>query len=304
VATSPAVRPLDTFGVAVVVLLCLSFGLNQVAIKLAVPSIPPLTQAAIRSGGAALIVALWMRWRGISFDIRDGTLPAGVVAGLLFGLEFILIYRGLALTTATRASLFLYTAPFCVALGAHWFLPSDRFALSQWIGLALSFAGITVAFGFPGPSADTGQVIGDLMVIAAAVAWGATTVVIKASALNRATPEKTLLYQLLVSTPMLAIAAALVGERISDAPSAVALWALAYQTVWVVSITFVIWFAMILRYSASRVSAFTFLTPLFGVTAGHVILGEPLTTTFLVAVAMVVAGLILVNRDQKSEAGS
>jgi drug/metabolite transporter (DMT)-like permease len=253
-------------------------------------------QAAIRSGGAALIVALWMRWRGVGFDIRDGTLPAGVVAGLLFGLEFILIYRGLVLTTATRASLFLYTAPFYVTLGAHWLFPSDRFSLSQWIGLALSFAGIAVAFGLPGASADTGQVTGDLMIIAAAVAWGATTVVIKASALNRATPEKTLLYQLLVSAPMLAIAAIVVGERIAAAPSAVALGALAYQTIWVVSITFVIWFAMILRYSASRVSAFTFLTPLFGVTAGHVILGEPLTATFLVAVAMVVAGLILVNR--------
>jgi drug/metabolite transporter (DMT)-like permease len=303
-AVSPAVRPLDALGTLLVVALCFSFGFTQVAIKLAIPEIPPLIQSAIRSAGAAIIVALWMRARGISFDVRDGTLCAGIVAGLLFGLEFILIYRGLVWTTATRASLFIYTAPFYVVVGAHWLLPGDRFDAAQWGGLGLSFAGIAVAFGLPTPAADPRQIIGDAMVMGGAIAWAATTIVIKASALNRASPEKTLLYQLVVSGPMLAIAAIVVGEKMSRAPSAIALWSLAYQTIWVVSITFVIWFALILRYSASRVSAFTFLTPLFGVAAGHFVLGEPLTPTFLLAVAMVVGGLILVNRRRKPEVGN
>jgi len=295
---NPSARPLDGLGIAVVVALCLSFGFNQVAIKLAIADIPPLTQSALRSAGAAVIIMAWMRLRRIRFDIRDGTLVPGVVAGVLFALEFVLIYRGLVWTTATRTSLFLYTAPFFVVIGAHWLLPGDRFDLSQWIGLGLSFAGIAAALGIPTPAGDPHQLVGDLMVVAAAACWAATTLVIKASSLNRVSPEQTMLYQLLVSAPLLAIGAVLLGERFPGDPSAVALWSLAYQTVWVVSITFVIWFVVIQRYSASRVSAFTVLTPLFGVAAGRLVLGDPLTPTFVAAVVMVVAGLVLVNRPR------
>jgi drug/metabolite transporter (DMT)-like permease len=291
-----AARPLDTVGAAAVIVLCLSWGFNQVAVKLAFPDVPPLVQAAIRSAGAAAIVALWSHARGIALTKRDGTLVPGLVAGALFGLEFILIYRGLLWTTATRAVLFIYLAPFFVVIGARWFLPADRFNLTQWTGLALSFGGMVLAFGMPTPALDPRQAIGDVMMVAAAAAWAATTLVIKASALNRIAAEKTMLYQLVVSAPMFAIGAALFGERVTSVPSWLALGSLAYQTIWVVSVTFVVWFALIQRYSASRLSAFTFLTPLFGVAAGHLVLREPLTPAFAAAVALVVAGLVLVNR--------
>jgi drug/metabolite transporter (DMT)-like permease len=294
----PSARPLDLAGAALVVLLCLSWGFNQVAVKLALPEIPPLIQAAIRSIGAAILVAAWARLRGIPLLQRDGTLLPGVAAGLLFGLEFILIYRGLLYTTASRAVLFIYTAPFFVVIGARWFLPGDRFNLAQWIGLALSFAGMIVAFGVPAPSAHPLEWVGDVMMVVAAAAWAGTTLIIKASALNRVSAEKTMLYQLVVSAPMLAACALAFGERMSAMPSFVALGSLAYQTVWVVSITFVIWFALIQRYSASRLSAFTFLTPLFGVAAGYVVLDEPITPAFAAAAVLVVAGLVLVNRPR------
>jgi drug/metabolite transporter (DMT)-like permease len=292
----PSARPLDALATATVLALCLCWGFNQVAVKLAIADIPPLTQAAIRSVGAAGIVAVWARGRGVSLTIRDGTLVPGVAAGLLFGSEFVMLYQGLAWTTASRAVLFLYTAPFFVVLGARWFLPSDRFSLTQWSGLALSFAGIAVAFGLPTPAADPRQAIGDLMMLVAAAGWGATTLVIKASALVRAPHQKTLLYQLVVSFPVLALGAAVLGESIPRAPSGVALGSLAYQTILVSGISYLAWFALIQRYSASRLSAFTFLTPLFGVAAGHIVLGEPLTPAFLAAVALVVTGLVLVNR--------
>jgi drug/metabolite transporter (DMT)-like permease len=294
----PSARPLDLAGAALVVLLCLSWGFNQVAVKLALPDIPPLIQAAIRSTGAAVLVAGWARLRGIPLLQRDGTLLPGIAAGLLFGLEFILIYRGLLYTTAGRAVLFIYTAPFFVVLGARWFLPADRFNLFQWIGLALSFAGMIVAFGVPTPSAHPHELLGDVMMVVAAAAWAGTTLIIKTSTLNKVSAEKTMLYQLVVSAPMMAIGALVFGERMSAMPSALALGALAYQTVWVVSITFVIWFALIVRYSASRLSAFTFLTPLFGVAAGNVVLDEPITPAFAAAVVLVVAGLVLVNRPR------
>ena len=216
-ASHHVTRPLDALAAAIVVVLCLSWGFNQVATKLAIHDIPPLTQAAIRSVVAALIVAGWCRLRGIPLLARDGTLAAGIVAGVFFAIEFILIYQGLVYTTATRAVLFIYLAPFFVVLGARIFLPADRFGPAQWLGLALSFAGMLVAFGLPTPALDPRQIIGDLMMVGAALFWAATTLIIKASALNRVSAEKVMLYQLVVSAPMMAVAALVFGERITQA---------------------------------------------------------------------------------------
>jgi len=295
-ASNSVTRPLDAAAAATVVVLCLSWGFNQVATKLAIHDIPPLMQATVRSIVAALIVVGWCKLRGFALFKRDGTLLAGVAAGVLFAIEFILIYQGLVYTTATRAVLFIYLAPFFVVLGSRIFLPADAFRLAQWLGLALSFTGMLVAFGLPTPALDPRQAIGDLMMVAAALFWAATTLIIKASPLTRVSAEKVMLYQLVVSAPIMAAAAYVAGERITHAPSALALGSLAYQTIWVVSITFVIWFALIARFSANRLSAFTFLTPLFGVAAGHLVLGEPLTPAFAAAVALVAGGLVLVNR--------
>lgn len=293
---APVARPLDAVASAVMVILCLSWGFNQVAVKLAIPDIPPLIQATIRSVGALAVIVLWARLRGVPLTQRDGTMWAGIACGALFAAEFILIYRALVWTTASRAALFLYTAPFFVALGARWLLPGEKLSLSQWIGLALSFIGLVVAFGVPSPNPYA--LIGDAMMVGAGALWGATTLVIKASPLAKAPAEKTLAWQLLVSIPIIGVAALLVGERIDHAPGVVALSWLAYQTFWVVSITFAIWFALVKRYSASRLSAFTFLTPLFGVAAGHVVMGDDLAPRFLLAVALVVTGLVLVNRPR------
>ena len=200
-------------------------------------------------------------------------------------------------TTASRAVLFIYLAPFFVVMGARLFLPGDRFGPLQWAGLLMSFAGMLIAFGVPAPAADPRQILGDLMMVGAAAAWAATTLVIKASSLSRISPEKTLVYQLVVCVPVAGIAALVFGERIVAMPSPMALGSIAYQTL-VVSLTFAVWFALIVKYSASRLSAFTFLTPLCGVAAGHLVLGEPLTAAFALAVLLVAAGLVLVNRPK------
>jgi len=294
--SSHVTRPLDPLAAALVVVLCLSWGFNQVAVKLALHDIPPLLQGTIRSVGAALVVTLWCWLRRVRLFARDGSGRAGLGVGILFGIEFVLIYQGLAYTTATRAVLFLYLAPFFVVLGARIFLPADRFALAQWIGLGLSFTGMAVAFGLPTPAVDPRQAIGDVLMIGGALFWAATTLTIKASALNRVPAEKAMLYQLVVSTPILGTAALIAGDRIVHVPDMQAIAALAYQTIWVVPVTFGVWFALIVRYSANRLSAFTFLTPLFGVAAGHFVMGDPLTPAFAAAVALVAGGLVLVNR--------
>jgi drug/metabolite transporter (DMT)-like permease len=292
-------RPLDAAAMGLVVFLCLTWGFNQVATKLAMPDIPPLIQAAIRSSGGTVIVVAWALWRGEPLWRRDGTLIPGIVTGVLFGLEFVCIFRGLVWTTAVRAVLFIYLAPFFVVIGARWFLPGDRFDVSQWLGLLLSFAGMVIAFGLPTPSANPDQIVGDVMMVAAAMLWAATTLVMKASRLQQAPFAKTLLYQLVISVPILTVAAYAFGEHIAPHPSTLAIVSVAYQAVWVAGITFLFWFSLVQRFSASRLSAFTFLTPLFGVLGGHLVLGEPLTLGFGVAVVLVAGGLVLVNRPRR-----
>jgi drug/metabolite transporter (DMT)-like permease len=290
-------RPLDAGAASLIVLMCLLWGLNQVAIKFGLPDVPPFIQAVIRSTGGLLIVLGWVRLRGIVLIARDGTLLPGIAAGLLFGLEFLFIYAGLRFTTASRASLFLYTAPFFVALGGRWLLPGERLGPAQWGGLALCFAGLALAIVIPQANVDARMLLGDALLIGAGAAWGATTLVIKATRLNRSSPEKTLVYQLVVSIPVLAAAAALFAERVAAVPGTTALSWMLYQVV-VVGVTFPFWFWLIQRYSATRVSAFTILTPLFGVAAGCLLLGEPFTVAFGMAVALVIAGLVLVNRPR------
>jgi drug/metabolite transporter (DMT)-like permease len=289
--------------VILMVMLCLSWGFNQIAIKLALPDIPPLTQATIRSIGGLLIILLVAQVRRIPLFERDGTLKAGLLAGLFFGFEFIMIYRGLLYTTASRAVVFLYVAPFVVALGSRRFL-GERLNSLQWSGLALSFAGVALAIGVPQPSVDATVILGDLMAVAAGILWAVTTLIIKGSRLVQASAEKALAYQVAASVPILALGAALSGETITQMPDAVALASLAYQTLWVVGVTFLIWFFLIKSYSASKLSSFTFMTPLFGVIGGHLIMGDPLSLAFAGAALLVMAGLYLVNRPGDKTAGS
>ena len=229
---------------------------------------------------------------------RDGTLGAGVLAGVLFALEFLLIYRGLVWTTATRAVLFLYLAPFFVVIGSRWLIPGDRFHLSQWLEPSFPSSALSLPSACRRPLPIRIRCSATLCWWAAARLGGQRRLVIKASALNRVGAEKTLLYQLVISAPLLAVGAIVFGEHIDRMPSAVALGAFAYQTIWVVSVTFAVWFALIVRYSAARLSAFTFLAPLFGVAGGHLVLNEPLTPAFVVAAALVALGLVLVNRPR------
>jgi drug/metabolite transporter (DMT)-like permease len=292
-------RPLSTGAVALMLMLCFSWGFNQVAVKLALPDIPPMLQALIRSL-AALPVLLIIGWlRGVKFFRSDGTLAAGLFAGLLFGVEFVLIYQGLRLTSASRAAVFLYTAPFFVALGSYQVL-GERLRASQWAGLALSFAGVALAIGVPQPDVDSKVLLGDLMIVGGGALWAATTLVAKGTNLRFAAPEKTLAYQVAMSIPILGLAALVSGEAIARVPGPLALSLVIYQAVWVVGITFTIWFAMVKAYSASKLSAFTFITPLFGVLASYFIMHDALTVVFGAAALLVIAGLFLVNRPNPS----
>jgi drug/metabolite transporter (DMT)-like permease len=288
-------RPLTPGAVAWMLMLCLSWGFNQIAVKLTLPDVPPMLQAMIRSAGALPVLLLIAWLRGVRLFERDGTLGAGLFAGLLFGFEFVLLFHGLQLTSASRAVVFLYGAPFFVAFGSYQFL-GERLRASQWGGLGLSFIGVALAIGVPQADVDASVLLGDLLVVSAGALWAGTTLVVKATPLLQAPPEKALGYQLAVSVPILGFAAWVAGETLTRVPGPLALSLMAYQAIWVVGLTFLIWFALVKTYSASKLSAFSFITPLFGVVAGYVIMHDTLTPIFGVAAVLVMAGLYLVNK--------
>jgi drug/metabolite transporter (DMT)-like permease len=266
-----------------------------VAIKLTAPDVSLVMQAAIRSVIATALLLAWAQWRGTPLFGRDGTLGAGVAAGLLFGGEFIFIYGGLEHTAASRMVVFIYLAPVLTALGLHWLVPGEKLVRTQWAGVLVAFAGIALAFG-DGFAAARGSLLGDVFGLIAAVLWAATTVLIRATGLARISAAKTLFYQLAVSAPMLLAASLLMGEKGVMALTPLALASLAYQGVVVAFVSYLVWFWLLTRYLAARLSVFSFLTPLFGVLFGVLILSEPLTPSFVGAALLVGAGIVLVNR--------
>ncbi|MDH4095461.1 MAG: DMT family transporter [Betaproteobacteria bacterium] len=272
------------------------WGFQQVAIKLAAPDVSLVMQAALRTFLAAGLLLAWARWRGIALFSRDGTLAAGLGAGLLFGGEFVFVYAGLEHTAASRMVVFIYLAPIVTALGVHWLVPGEHLSRTQWAGVLLAFGGVALAFGEGFLAARGATLLGDLFGVVAAVLWGLTTVLIRASRLGHASAEKTLFYQLGVSAPLLLAASLAMGERGVVDLTPFALASLAYQGAIVAFASYLAWFWLLTRYLAGRLAVFSFMTPLFGVLAGVAVLGEPLRPAFAGAALLVGAGIVLVNR--------
>lgn len=285
---------------ALMVLLCAIWGMQQVAIKLALPGVSPVLQAGLRSAGAALLVLLFARLRGLSLFTSDGSSRPGLLAGILFALEFACIYAGLEYTGASRMVVFLYTAPCLTVLGLHWFVPGERIGPRHGVGVALAFAGIFLAFADGmGRAATADYWIGDALGILAAVFWAATTVLIRATGLARVSAAKVLFYQLTVSAVIVLPLSFLMGEPGITAPTMPVVLALAYQIVIVAFVSYLTWFWLLTKYLASRLMVFSFLTPLFGVALGVALLGERMSAQFGLAASMVVAGIVLVNVPEK-----
>lgn len=288
-------RPLDTGAVATMVLLTSLWGFTQVAIKLAAADVSVVMQGGLRSAISLLLLLGWTRWRGVTLFARDATWWPGLLAGALYAGEFFFVYAGLAHTSASRMVVFVYLAPALTAIGVHLFVPGEQLAGRQWIGIALAFAGVAVAFG-DGFIASPASLLGDAFGIIAAFLWAATTVVIRTSALSQASASKTLLYQIAVATLILPLASRLMGEPGVITLSATAVASIAFQGVIVSFASHLAWFWLLTRYLAGRLAAFSSLAPLFGVLAGVLILGEPLRADFALAAGLVIIGIYLVNR--------
>ncbi len=290
-------KPLDRKAVSCMLLLCLIWALQQIVLKATAADFTPIFQLGLRSGGAAVLVVLLMAWRGERIAPRDGTLPAGLLVGLLFGLEFLLVGEGLRHTSAAHMVVFLYTAPIFAALGLHLRLPAERLAPLQWLGIAVAFGGVAIAFlgrgaGPTGMSRD--MLLGDFMGLMGGLVWGATTVVVRCSRLSSAPATQTLLYQLVGAFVLLTGAALASGQTYFNPTPQV--WAsLLFQVLVVSFASFLLWFSLMRTYLASRLGAFSFLTPLLGVVLGAWLLGERIERHFVLATVPVLLGIVLVS---------
>ena len=298
-AAAPIRKPhLDSLAIGLLVVCCAFWGFQQILIKTAVAEVPPLWQASIRFWGATLLLWLWCRSRGVALFERDGTLGAGLLAGLLFAGEFCGIYLGLMHTSASRLTVFLYTSPFVVALLLPRVVPGETLRRIQWIGLTIAFAAVALEFseGFLHHSPVAGQWKGDALGLAAGLMWGLTTLTLRATKLATVSAEKTLFYQVAVTAAVAPLISLFLGETWGFDYSATAWTSIGLQTVVGAFASYLTWMWMLRHYPATQMSTFTFLTPVFALVFGVALLGEPLTWQLVVALAGVAAGIVLVSR--------
>jgi drug/metabolite transporter (DMT)-like permease len=295
-------KPLDAQAVGLMLVLCLVWSMQQIALKATATDFSPLLQIAVRSGLSAMLVWAFMHWQGERLSLAGGLWQPGLVVGGLFALEFLLIGLAVRHTSASHIGVFLYTSPLFAALGLHGRLPSERLAPVQWVGIGLAFVGTTWAFlsrspavaAEPTDTAFTHMLWGDFLALLAGAAWGATTVAVRTTRLSSLPAAHTLLYQLLTAFVLLLPAAFVMGHT-TFVPSALVWATLVFQAIVVSFISYLAWFWLLRRYVAAPLGVFSFMTPLFGVVLGAWLLHEPLETGFVTGALVVLAGVMLVT---------
>ncbi|MGD8227438.1 MAG: DMT family transporter [Desulfobacteraceae bacterium] len=288
--------------IAILLLCALTWGANMAIVKMAFRELEPLFMAGLRSLVASACLYIWMRAKGIGIFPSRSILFHGMVIGFLFGLEFALIYVGLMYTLTSRMFVLLYTAPFFVALGAHFFLKGDR--LNPWKawGLVLAFVGILALFSKDLGSFSFSALPGDLLALAAGVVWAATTLYVKKHLAYQTVPLQTLFYQVFFSAPLLFFTSLVLENPTFSNLSWFGVFSLFYQCIIVAFLSYLAWFELIHRYPVSLLHAFSFFTPVFGVLlSGALILGEFIGPNLIVALTLVSVGMVLVNRQPKAE---
>ena len=287
---------LDGLAIGLLIACCAFWGLQQILIKTTVAEVPPLWQASIRMTGAVVLLWLWCVWRRVPLFERDGTLWPGLLAGMLFSGEFAGIYLGLQHTSASRLTVFLYTAPFWVSLLLPRWVPAERLRGFQWLGLFIAFSGVVLAFSEGFGHMSSSQLVGDGMALAAGMLWGLTTLTLRTTRLATASAEKTLFYQVAVTAAVCPVVSLALGEHWSFSYSSWAWTSIGLQTVIGAFASYLTWMWLLRHYPATQMSSFTFLTPLFALVFGVALLKEPLTAQLMVALVGVALGIVLVNR--------
>ncbi len=255
--------------------------------------VAPVMQLSIRFFAASIFFGVWVLWREGRRAFTDGTLPSGLLLGLLFSLEFVLIGESLVYTTAAHSTVFLYTAPIFTALGVQ-FLPEERLDRIQWLGIAAAFVGIAFALLGPGRGPLADVIVGDFLAVLAGAVWGSANVVLRRARVGSAATTKTVLYQVFPAALLLLAFAAYTGQT-TVLPTPAALASLVFQTLFIAIGSYIVWFWLIRHYLTGRLVLLTLLTPLFGVLFGALLLHDRIEPRFAIGAALVLAGILVVN---------
>jgi drug/metabolite transporter (DMT)-like permease len=296
---------IDAFGAISLTGFALFLALNQIIIKLVNQGLQPVFFAGARSALAVMCLTAWLYWRKRPPVLRRRDAAVGVLAGVAFAAEFVLLFIALDLTTVTHAAIMLYSMPIWMTVAAHFLLPGERMTARRLAGLALAFGGVVWVLADrappPGPGVAVADLTGDLCALGAALCWAAITLLARGTRLREMKPEMQLYWQVLVSAPILLALSPLFGPLIRDLQP-VHVLGLIYQAVLVVSAGFVFWLWLLSIYPASGVASFSFLTPVFGVGLGWLLLREHVGAALLGALGMVAVGIVLINRPAKAVA--
>ena len=292
---------LDFKAILTLVILTLLWGLNYPAIKYSNQGISPIFASMLRSVIASIFGILYGLSKKEKLFHTDIMFFHGFMVGLLFGLEFACIYFGMLYTDAARSVVFVYLSPFVVAVGAHFFLKGDRLTFLKMLGLILAFTGVFIVFQGKPKEAKTTIWVGDVLEIMAGLLWGVTTLYIKKFLAEKIHPINTFLYQLFFSIPILFLVSLILEPRWIYRIDVYIVSSIIYQSIMVAFISYFIWFKLIHNYSVSRLSAFTFFTPIFGVLFGILFLNEEFTISLMVGLPLVSMGIFFVNWKGRSK---
>ena len=287
---------IDSLGATALISFSAMLGLNQVLIKIVNDGLQPVFQAGLRSILALIIVFSYAVFRGNKINISDGSLKPGIITGLFFGLEFVLLFVALDYTTVGRASIMFYSMPVWLTIVAHFLIPNEKITLIRVLGLLSAFIGVIWALS--GNTWEGDALLGDLMCVLGSILWAGIVLFARLSNLRKSTPEMQLIYQLAVSPFILIPVAFFFGPFIREL-EILHLFLFGFQVIGVVSVGFVLWFWVLSIYPASDMASFSFLAPVFGVIFGWLILDEKIGVTILGSLFLVSVGIILINWKAK-----
>lgn len=274
-------------------ILCIVFGANAVAIKISLSGLGAFTAAGLRFSIAALAILLWARTTRRSFIIKKGQAQQLLIISMLFTVQLGLLYLGLSKTNASRGTLLINLQPFFVLFLAHYFIPGDQITKRKILGLFMGFTGMALVFlGRKGVTADIQT--GDFIILIIAFIWACNTVYIK-KIIHGFDPFQIVLYPMIFSVPFFFIAGLLWDGAMIEHVSLNVLGSLLYQSLVVASFGFVAWNSMLQKYGAVSLHSFIFIMPISGVLLGGLVLGEPITFNILLALALIVSGILVVN---------
>ena len=288
---------MDAFGAAALIAFALHLAFNQVVIKVTNDGFGPIFAAGLRSAGAVVVLFVWMRLRGIPLTVPAAAVPAGILSGILFGIEFMMLFSALDFTTVSRASVIFYSMPVWLAIAGHFLMPDDRMNFAKALGLVLAVAGVAIAL--LDRSDATASVLGDILALGSACCWAAIALCVKVTPLSKVPPAQQLMFQVLVSAPILLVAAWISADLFRD-PQPIHYAGLLFQTVAVASLGFLVWFWLMAIYPASSVASFSFLSPVFAVILGWLLLDEQVGPRVWIALVLVSAGIFLINRRPRA----